>query len=201
MFLHGRKNRRERQMSDLLESTICSLPSKLHSVATFTVVQSLLMVLVMHTQLEATLSFLEQIPDVSEQSSMVFVLQEWTSYHPSFFGKWETRMSSLAMADLLSHYLSTGDKYLVAIETVSKEVVKPSEGTNNWCSEVRCGEVECSVVPSHPLCIHCRYHDTVMRKKGVPLICSTCCLLSPPSLVIHPYSIIHQLLITYHFII
>ena len=138
----------------------------------------MVLVYLMHTQLEATLSFLEQIPDVSGQSSMVFVLQEWTSCHPSFFGKWETRMSSLAMTDLLSHYLSTRDKYLVAIETVSKEVVKPSEGMNNWCSEVRCGEVECSVVrcvvPSHPLCIHCRYHDTVMRKKGVPLICSTC---------------------------
>ena len=126
-------------LGDHLESIVRSLLSKLHSVATFTVVQSLLMVLVylMHTQLEATLSFLEQIPDVSGQSSMVFVLQEWTSRHPSFFGKWETRMSSLAMADLLSHYLATGDKRLVAIETVGEEVVKPSEGALNiWCSEV-----------------------------------------------------------------
>ena len=40
-------------------------------------------------------------------------------------------MSSLAMTNLLSHYLATGDKHLVAIETVSKEVVKPSEGMNN----------------------------------------------------------------------
>ena len=52
MCLQGRKkNQRETQMSGLLESTIRSLHSKLHSVATFTVVQSLLMVLVylMHT--------------------------------------------------------------------------------------------------------------------------------------------------------
>ncbi len=75
----GKRNRRERQMSGLPESTI------LNSVATFTVVQSLLAVLVclLHTQLV-------QIPDVSGQSSMVFVLQEWTSSHPSFFGKFET---------------------------------------------------------------------------------------------------------------
>ena len=48
-------------LGDHLESIVRSLLSKLHSVATFTVVQSLLMVLVylMHTQLEATLSFLE----------------------------------------------------------------------------------------------------------------------------------------------
>ena len=97
-------------LGDHLESIFRSLLSKLHSVVTFTVVQSLLMVLVylVHTQLEATLAFLERIPDVSGQSSMVFVLREWTSRHSSFFGKWETRMSSLAMADLLSHYLATG---------------------------------------------------------------------------------------------
>ena len=125
-------------LGDHLESIVCSLLSKLHSVVTFTVVQSLLMVLVylVHTQLEATLSFLERIPDVSGQSSMVFVLQEWTSRHSSFFGKWETRMSSLAMADLLNHYLATGDKRLVAIETVGEEVVKPSEGMNVWCGVV-----------------------------------------------------------------
>ena len=135
-------------LGDHLESIVRSLLSKLHSVVTFTVVQSLLMVLVylMHTQLEATLSFLERIPDVSGQSSMVFVLQEWTSRHSSFFGKWETRMSSLAMADLLNHYLATGDKRLVAIETVGEEVVKPSEGMNVRCGVVWCGVVWCGVV-------------------------------------------------------
>ena len=56
---------------------------------------------------------------------MVFVLWEWTFRHSSFFGKWETRMSSLAMANLLKYYLATGDKRLVAIETVSEKVVKP----------------------------------------------------------------------------
>ena len=96
----------------------------------------MVLVYLMHTQLEATLSFLEQIPDVSGQSSMVYVLQEWTSCHPSFFGKWETWMSSLAMADLLSYYLATGDNNLVAIKTVSKDIVKPSEGINIWCGEV-----------------------------------------------------------------
>ena len=145
--------------------------------------QSLLMVPVMHTQLEGTLSFLEQIPDVSRQSSMVFVLQEWTSHHPSFFGKWETRMSLLAMAYLLSHYLQPGQAPC-CLETVSKDVVKPSEGMKVWCSEVwwgevwwggvqcsevRCGEVEYSVVmcvvPSLHLCFHCRYHDTVNEEE------------------------------------
>ena len=32
-------------------------------------------------------------------------------------------MSSLAMADLLKYYLATGDKCLVAIETVGEKVV------------------------------------------------------------------------------
>ena len=48
----------------------------------------------------------------------------------------DTRMSSLAMTDLLSHYLATRDKHSVAIETVGKKVVKPSEGMNIWCGEV-----------------------------------------------------------------
>ena len=56
---------------------------------------------------------------------MVFVLQEWTSSHPSFFDKWETWMSSLAMADLLSHYLATRDKHLVAMETVGESTWLP----------------------------------------------------------------------------
>ena len=55
-------------------------------------------------------------------------------------------MSSLAMADLLNHYLATGDKRLVAIETVGEEVVKPSEGMNVWCGVVWCGVVWCGVV-------------------------------------------------------
>ena len=37
------------------------------------------------------------------------------------------------------------------------------------CDEVRCGEVEYSVVRcevlSLPLCIHCRYHDTVNEEE------------------------------------
>ena len=37
------------------------------------------------------------------------------------------------------------------------------------CDEVRCSEVEYSVVrcvvPSLPLCFHCRYHDTVNEEE------------------------------------
>ena len=104
----------------------------------------MVLVYLMHTQLEATLSFLEWIPDVSGQSDQAgtsagsppwcLCCRSGPPCHLSFFDKFETRMSLLAMADLLSHYLATGDKYVVAIETVSK--VKPSEGLNIWCSEV-----------------------------------------------------------------
>ena len=67
---------------------------------------------------------------------MVFVLQEWASRHSSFFGKWETRMSSLAMADLLKYYLATGDNRLVAIETVGEKGCEASKGMNVWCGAV-----------------------------------------------------------------
>ena len=56
-------------------------------------------------------------------------------------------MSSLAMADL-SSYLATGDKRLVVMETVGKEVEKPSEGMNVLCGTVRCGVVWCDPLPS-----------------------------------------------------
>ena len=89
----------------------------------------MVLVYLTHTQLEATLSFLEWIPDVNGQSDQAGTSggsPPWCSCcrsgppHYLSFGKWETRMSSLAMANLLSHYVATGDKHLVVIETVSK---------------------------------------------------------------------------------
>ena len=84
--------------------------------------QSLVMVLVylMHTQLEATLSFLEQRHQraVLHGDCAAGVDQdEWGSSE-----RWGTRMSSLAMVNLLSHYLATRDKHLIVIETVSERL-------------------------------------------------------------------------------
>ena len=90
-------------------------------------------------------------------------------------------MSSPAMADLLiSHYLATRDKHLVTMETVGESTCLPfGRGCRRYeylmwggvvtCDEVRCSEVEYSVVrcvvPFLPLCFHCRYHDTVNEEE------------------------------------
>ena len=117
-------------LGDHLETIVRSILSKLHTVQSPTVVQSLLSVLfyLVHTQLESTLSFLEQVPDISGHSSLEYVLRLWVSRHDAFFGKWDTRLSSAGLCDLLLHYVATGDKRLVAIETEMEEVINESRG-------------------------------------------------------------------------
>ena len=77
-------------------------------------------------------------------------------------------MSSLAMADLLKYYLATGDKRLVAIETVGEKVVKPSKRYECvvWCSVVRSGDV-CDA-PSVSLRVPVGIMTQSMKKKGEP---------------------------------
>ena len=83
-------------------------------------------------------------------------------------------MSSLAMADLLSHYLATGDERLVAIETVGEEVVKPSEGTYVMCSVVWCVYCVLYHVLSLSACSCAGIMTRSMRKKGMCLVSSMC---------------------------
>jgi hypothetical protein len=117
-------------LGDHLETIVRSVLSKLHTVQSLTVTQSLLTVLfyLVHTQLESTLDFLEQVPDISGRSALEYVLILWVSKHDGFFGKWDTRLSSVGLSRMLLHYVETGDKRLVAIETEVEEVASESRG-------------------------------------------------------------------------
>uniref|UniRef100_A0AAU8L099 Importin-9 n=1 Tax=Halisarca dujardinii TaxID=2583056 RepID=A0AAU8L099_HALDU len=110
-------------LGEHLESVVRSLLSKLHTVQSTAVTQSLLSVLcyLVHTQLASTLDFLEQVPDMSGRSALQFFLLLWTGKHDSFFGKWDTRLSSSGLAALILHYMTTGDPRLGCLETEGEE--------------------------------------------------------------------------------
>ena len=46
-----------------------------------------------HSQLEAVLQFLSNVPGPTGNSALHFVMTEWVSKHSNFYGSYETKVS------------------------------------------------------------------------------------------------------------
>ncbi|CAI8007574.1 Importin-9 [Geodia barretti] len=110
-------------LGDHLQLLLRSVLSKMQSVKTASVMQSLLLVYayLLQTELEAVVSFLCQVPDPRGQPALNYVLKEWTSQHPFFFGSFETRLSTVALCQLLSHCVTTGNNLLCSVVVEEEE--------------------------------------------------------------------------------
>merc|ERR1719195_1465394 len=65
-----------------------------------------------HSQQEAVLQFLSNVPGPTGNSALHFVMTEWVAKHPEFYGKYETKGSTTALAKLLQHGVSNNDNRL-----------------------------------------------------------------------------------------
>ena len=95
------------RLGEQLDMLLKAVLSKLQGAQTLTVAQSLIMVYahLVHSQLEAVLSFLSSVPGPTGASALQFVLGEWVSKQQQFFGCYESKVfSSLAF---YSHYYQT----------------------------------------------------------------------------------------------
>ena len=51
-----------------------------------------------HSQLEAVLQFLSNVPGPTGNSALHFVMTEWVSKHSNFYGSYETKVSIFSLS-------------------------------------------------------------------------------------------------------
>ncbi|XP_043573030.1 importin-9 isoform X2 [Chiloscyllium plagiosum] len=92
--------------------------------------QSLIMVFahLVHNQLEPLLEFLCSLPGPTGKPALEFVMSEWTSRQPLFYGQYEGKVSTVAMCKLLQHGINTDDKRLRDIMVKGEEIFNADEG-------------------------------------------------------------------------
>lgn len=112
------------RLGNELETLLRATLSKMVNCQTTTVLQSLVMVYahLLNSQLESVLAFLCSVPGPSGQSALHFLLTEWCDKQRLFYGKYEVKVSVVAMCRLLQHGVNTQDSRLNDITVEGDEV-------------------------------------------------------------------------------
>ena len=79
-----------------------------------------------HSQLDAVLTFLSSVPGPTGNSALHFVMSEWVSKQHLFYGSYETKVSLMALGKLLQYGVNNNDDRLNEITVRGDEVF--SEG-------------------------------------------------------------------------
>ncbi|XP_060701629.1 importin-9 [Hemiscyllium ocellatum] len=118
------------QLGDNLDQILRAILSKMQQAETLSVMQSLIMVFahLVHNQLEPLLEFLCSLPGPTGKPALEFVMSEWTSRQPLFYGQYEGKVSTVAMCKLLQHGINTDDKRLRDIMVKGEEIFNADEG-------------------------------------------------------------------------
>ncbi|XP_074644656.1 importin-9-like [Tubulanus polymorphus] len=113
-----------------LDLMLRAVLSKLQQAETPTVIQSLVLVFahLMHTQMEAVLNFLTNVPDPTGRPALEFVLNEWCSKQHLFYGSYEQKVSTVALGKLLEHTINTNDSRMQGIDVNGDPIVCGVEG-------------------------------------------------------------------------
>jgi len=111
-------------LGENLDLLLKAVLSKMQSVETLTVMQSLLMIYahLINTQFDAVLNFLSTIPGPTGQSALVFVLTEWVNKQYLFLGKYDRKASTFALCKILEYGVTHGDSRLEEI-TVKGDLI------------------------------------------------------------------------------
>ena len=117
------------QLGDCLDQLLRAVLSKLQGAESIVVIESLLMVYahLVHSQLDGVLSFLSSVPGPTGQSALSFVLSQWCSKQPVFYGSYERKISAVALAKLLEHGVTTNDSRLSNILVPGDQIFTPDE--------------------------------------------------------------------------
>ncbi|XP_072336823.1 importin-9 isoform X4 [Scyliorhinus torazame] len=118
------------QLGENLDQILRAILSKMQQAETLSVMQSLIMVFaqLVHNQLEPLLEFLCSLPGPTGKPALEFVMSEWTSRQPLFYGQYEGKVSTVAMCKLLQHGINTDDKRLRDIMVKGEEIFNADEG-------------------------------------------------------------------------
>merc|ERR1712183_532072 len=100
---------------------------------TLSVVQSLIMVYaqLVHSQMDAVLQFLSNVPGPTGNSALHFVMSEWVAKQPNFYGSYESKVSITALAKLLQHGVNSNDTRLTEITVRGDQVFSEGRSTRS----------------------------------------------------------------------
>lgn len=105
-------------LGEHLQLLLRAVLSKMQQAETMSVIQSLCMVFahLFNTRLEAALEFLSALPDPTGKPALEFVLTVWLARQHLFFGRYETKVSILALSKVFLHTIETNDSRIHAIQ-------------------------------------------------------------------------------------
>ena len=84
-----------------------------------------------HSQMEAVLMFLSNVPGPIGNSALHFVMSEWVSKQPNFYGSYESKVSIAALAKLLQHGVNSNDSRLTEITVKDDQVFSEGRSTRS----------------------------------------------------------------------
>ncbi|XP_044006990.1 importin-9 [Aphidius gifuensis] len=114
-------------LGENLDLLLKAVLSKMQRTETLTVMQSLLMVYahLINTEFDAVLNFLSTVPGPTGQSALAFVLVEWVTRQHLFFGSYDRKVTTVALAKILEHGVTNDDSRLNEI-TVNGDQIFPN---------------------------------------------------------------------------
>ena len=132
-----------------LDALLKAVLSKLQGSETLSVIQSLLMVYaqLVHTQLEAVLTFLCSVPGPTGETALNFVLTQWVVRQHLFYGAYETKVSIVALAKILQHGVLTNDTRLQDINVKGDMIITTASSQARTRSQKRVNPDQWTSIP------------------------------------------------------
>ena len=92
--------------------------------------QSLIMVFahLIHSKMDAVLTFLSSLPGPTGRPSLEFLMVEWVGKATMFSGSYDCKISLLALAKILEHAISTEDQRFQNIFVRGDRIINPVQG-------------------------------------------------------------------------
>lgn len=117
-------------LGESLDLLLRGVLSKLQQAETLSIIQSLVLSFLhlMNTQLEMTLDFLSGVPDPTGKSALEYVFKIWCARQPEFFGVYDSKVSTMALCNVLQFFVNTGDKRLSSIIVKGERIFQQDEG-------------------------------------------------------------------------
>lgn len=117
-------------LGDNLDLLLRGVLSKLQQAETLSIIQSLVLSFLhlMNSQLERTLDFLSGVPDPTGKSALEYVVKIWCARQPEFFGVYDSKVSTMALCNVLQFFVNTGDKRLSSVIVKGERIFQQDEG-------------------------------------------------------------------------
>ncbi|XP_014471469.1 PREDICTED: importin-9 [Dinoponera quadriceps] len=136
-------------LGENLDLLLKAVLSKMQTVETLIVMQSLLMIYahLINTQFDAVLNFLSTVPGPTGQSALAFVLSEWVSRQHLFVGRYDCKVATVALCKILEYGVTQGDSRLDEITVKGDLIISGIEDGVRTRSKTESRPYEWTTVP------------------------------------------------------